>query len=104
MSLHDDCLTIFHAYPRLVARGAALRAIAKALKAVPFAELLEAVREYARAREGQERQYTPHCSTWMNQERYADDREEWWPAVGDGQVGGQVAWHSRSERGHGQPA
>ena len=80
MSLHDDCLTIFHAYPRLVARGAALRAIAKALKAVPFAELLEAVREYARAREGQERQYTPHCSTWMNQERYADDREEWWPA------------------------
>jgi len=79
LSLHGDCVTIFHAYPRRVARGAAIRAIAKALKVMPYDDLLEAVREYARAREGQERQYTPHCATWMNQERYADDREEWWP-------------------------
>ncbi len=79
MSLPDQCRAIYEAYPRKVGRGAALKAIVKALKLVPFEELLEAVREYARAREGQEREFTPYPATWFNQERWADDREEWWP-------------------------
>ena len=80
MSLPDQCRVIYEAYPRKVGRGAAMKAILKALKAVPYEELLEAVREYARAREGQEREYTPYPATWFNQERWADDREEWWPS------------------------
>jgi len=80
LNLYDQCLKIYEAYPRKVGRGAATRAIARALRMVSADELLEAVREYSLAREGQERQYTPHCATWMNQERWADDREEWWPS------------------------
>ena len=67
MSLPDQCRAIYEAYPRKVGRGAALKAIVKALKLVPFEELLEAVREYARAREGQYRVYTPSPARWFNQ-------------------------------------
>jgi hypothetical protein len=83
MTRTDVAMSIYRAYPRKVARGAALKAISKALQTVSFEELLEAVEAYCRSRvdeNGQfrdDRKYTPHPSTWFNQQRWADDREEW---------------------------
>jgi len=83
MTRTDDALAIYHAYPRKVGRGAAIKAISKALQTVPFETMLEAVEAYACSRvdeHGQfrdDRKYTPHPSTWFNQQRWADDREEW---------------------------
>tara|TARA_Y100000310_G_scaffold216555_1_gene217574 strand:- start:71 stop:352 length:282 start_codon:yes stop_codon:yes gene_type:complete len=39
--------------------------------------LLAKVRDYAASPAGQRGEYTPHPSTWMNQERYTDDPNEW---------------------------
>jgi hypothetical protein len=69
---------IYAAYPRKVARGAAITAIAKALEKIDFAALLQAVEEYAAARFGQQTCFTPHCATWMNQERWLDERDDWY--------------------------
>ena len=83
----DNAMAIYLAYPRKVGRGAALKAISKALQIVPFDTLLEAVEAYAKSRvdeNGQfrdDRKYTPHPSTWFNQQRWADDPEEWAVAV-----------------------
>ena len=83
MTRTDNALAIYRAYPRKVGRGAAIKAISKALQTVPFETLLEAVEAYACSRvdeNGQfrdDRKYTPHPSTWFHQQRWADDREEW---------------------------
>ena len=77
MTLDEQAMSIYMAYPRKVARKAALRAIKKALLDEPFGDLLDAVEEYAEARKGQDSQFTPHPSTWFNQERWADDRSDW---------------------------
>ena len=82
---------IYQAYPRKEGRGAALKAIAKALRKVDADELQAAVEEYARAVEtwpawergkddgsGHEaRDLRPHPATWFNQERWLDDRTTW---------------------------
>jgi len=78
MTLEEQALALYRAYPRKVARKAAVRAIKKALLEEPFEVLLDAVEEYAEARKGQDSQFTPHPSTWFNQGRWDDDREEWW--------------------------
>ena len=46
----DNAMAIYLAYPRKVGRGAALKAISKALQIVPFDTLLEAVEAYAKSR------------------------------------------------------
>jgi len=51
---------------------------------------MEAVLDYSRAREGQDKQFTPYPATWFNQERWADDREEWAPTSPD--VPTEEAW------------
>lgn len=71
---------IWAAWPVKKAKGAAVPAITKALKKVSGMKLLEAVEEMARAYATwpvAERQYLPMCSTWMNQERWLDDRSTW---------------------------
>lgn len=75
----SDCLAIYQAYPKKVGRGAALRAIAKALTKVEFAVLLEAVQKFANSpavtskRGTPDWQFVPYPATWFNQERWADD-------------------------------
>ena len=81
MRTEDQAMALYKAYPRKVARGAALNAIKKALMSkdsIGFDALMDAVQEYAKAKKGQDRQYIPHPSTWFNQERWDDDRDEWW--------------------------
>jgi len=77
---------IYRAYPRKVGKVAAEKAIANALKVLPYAELLEATQAYAQAvarwtpaqrftHDG--RDTVPHPATWFNRGSYADDRKEW---------------------------
>jgi hypothetical protein len=80
MSLDEQAMALYRAYPKKVARAAALKAIRKALQLEGFGVLMEAVTAYAAARDGQDRQYTPYPATWFNQQRWADDREEWGPS------------------------
>ena len=97
MNLEKQAAALYDAYPRKVARGAGVKAALRVLRSgVPIEELLEAVREYATSRIDEngnwrdERKYTPHCSTWMNQERWTDDREEWFPH----EVDAVASWES----------
>ena len=84
MTLDEQARALYRAYPRKVARGSALKAIRKSLLlprekgGVGFDALMESVQEYAEAKRGQESRYIPHPSTWFNQERWADDRTDWW--------------------------
>jgi hypothetical protein len=66
---------IYAAYPRHIAKPTAIKAILKALAKRPT--LLADVTAYAeRCRgNGQEPQFIPHPATWMNQERWGDERE-----------------------------
>ena len=80
MKTSEQAITLYAAYPRKVGRGAAIKSITRALKTATFEELLEAVETYARARENQDRQYTPYPATWFNQQRWLDDRSEWFAA------------------------
>lgn len=62
-------------YPRRIGKGAARKAYAKAVRKVPRSRLLEAATAYAAEREGQDQNFTPHPSTWLNQERWNDEPE-----------------------------
>jgi hypothetical protein len=68
---------IYQAYPRKVARPAAIQAIRRALQAKSFDWLLGQVERYAEAVEGQSKKFVPHPATWFNQARYDDDPKEW---------------------------
>ena len=90
---NGEIMHIYSAYPRRVARGAALPAIRRALDRLcavtpetfqdaperfdPAKWLLESVQAYAKAVAGQEKRFVPHPSTWFNQERYLDDPSDW---------------------------
>lgn len=84
----DLSLPIYEKYPRKVCKKKALDAIAKAIDRVmrednrsdaEAAKLIcEAVEEFAQSPAGQRGTYTPHCATWMNQDRFRDEREEWY--------------------------
>lgn len=87
----EDLEKIYDAYPRKVAKQAALKAIGKALdrlweKAVNGAVpnlyvryLAERTTLYANSQEGKkrDREFIPHPSTWFNAGRYDDDEREW---------------------------
>jgi hypothetical protein len=76
----DTYERLYGIYPRKVAKGAALKAIQRALKKIDAAALEVAVREFAAAVAvwpKEERQFVPHPATWFNGERWKDDRSEW---------------------------
>jgi hypothetical protein len=70
---------IYRAYPRQVGRGAALKAIARALHTHPPDVLLAKVREFAASPlvKSSPAEYVPHPATWFNAGRYDDDPAEW---------------------------
>ena len=71
-----SALEIYKAYPRKVAKPAALRAIEKAMMIRPAAELLKLTVAFA-ATQIKNDPFTPHPATWFNQQRFADDPETW---------------------------
>lgn len=82
---------IYEAYPRRVAKGEALKAIAKAVKRIRMGEtplkeidqrkaeeyLFRRVKRYAEAKNGSDKQFIPHPATWMNRSEYLTDEREW---------------------------
>jgi len=71
---------IWALWPVKKAKGAAIPAIKKALKKCHHDDLRGAVAELCVAFTTwpvEERHYLPMCSTWMNQERWLDDRSTW---------------------------
>lgn len=69
--------SIYAEYPKKVGKPKALLSIKKALEKIDFNTLLEKTRDYAAARKGSDPNYTPHPTTWFNQERYNDDPSTW---------------------------
>lgn len=61
-------------YPRKTAKGAARKAWPKAVKAAGgIDQLMAAVSAFAKSRAGADPTFTPHASTWLNQERWLDE-------------------------------
>ena len=75
-----QAIVVYEAYPLKVGRGAALPKIEIAIRTHGFEKILEATKAYAEAtatwRES-DRKYIPNPATWFNQQRYLDDRREW---------------------------
>ena len=88
--LADD---IYKLYPRHIGRGAARKAIEKALKKVSKDVLIEATVAYAQAVSRwpavERALYVPHPATWFNRESWADDRKTW--DRGTGTVGIRIS-------------
>ena len=68
---------IYAAFPRKVGKPSALKAILAQLKTHDAMFLLERTKAYALVRVGEDQQFTPHPSTWFNQQRFNDDPSTW---------------------------
>jgi hypothetical protein len=67
-----DCF--WAAYPKRVARGAARKAFAAAIKAgTDPEEIIEGARRFCTERAGADPRYTAHPATWLNGERWTDE-------------------------------
>jgi hypothetical protein len=69
----DDFDAFWAEVPRKVAKGRARKAFAKAVKSTDPEIIIEAMKSHAEAMMGKDPQYIPHPSTWLNDERWADD-------------------------------
>lgn len=78
-SNRKDPVEIYEAYPKHVARKAALKAIATALKEIAFDDLLQAVKDFSQAVAGSEKDLMPNPATWFNGGCWEDDRSTWKP-------------------------
>lgn len=67
----------YQAYPRHVAKGAAAKAWDKAIKREDASVILAAVVAYAASPAGRSGRFIPHFATWLNADRWTDDRSEW---------------------------
>ena len=88
----DAAEAIYQAYPRHIAKGAALKAIRNAIKPDRADYILERTKAFAAAVEKwpwADRQFIPHPATWFNRESYDDDPKEW--QRGSGTVGLRVS-------------
>ncbi len=76
--INDQCEQLYQAYPKKVAKQAAMKAIKKALSSVGFDVLFESVTAYAKSQEGRpDKNYIPAAGPWFNQGRWEDDRITW---------------------------
>jgi len=76
----DQVEAIYQQYPRKEGKQPGLVQIRKALKAVPFDDLMEATVAYAEAVAKWPEdalRFVPHPGTWYGQQRWTDDRAEW---------------------------
>lgn len=67
-----DWLRFWETYPRRLAKAAARRAWAAAIRKTPPHTIIEAASRYAAERGNQDPKYTAHPATWLNQERWED--------------------------------
>lgn len=81
-ALEDQVSEVYEAYPRKVSKPAAFRAITKAIRAHGFDKVMGATVEYAKARNGEDQQFTPYPARWFKEERYLEDPRTWRPSNG----------------------
>lgn len=77
---HEKAAAIYQAYPRKIARTAALKAIVKALAKTAPEKLLTATLSYAAAVEkwpDDDKRFIPYPATWFNRGSYEDDPQNW---------------------------
>jgi hypothetical protein len=82
MNKQEQAETIYMAYPRKVAKKAAIEAILRALKraekeGTSFDEILNKTVAWKLCCAGTEKHLVPHPSTWFNRGSYTDDPQEW---------------------------
>jgi hypothetical protein len=63
-------------YPRHVAKAAARKAFNAAIKKAPIGDLLAALEKQKKSPQWNDPKFIPHLSTWLNQERWADEVAE----------------------------
>ncbi len=68
----DDFDQLWSAFPRKTAKVVARRAFKKASKKTTLADMLDALEVHKHTEQWQ-RGVIPHLSTWLNQERWADE-------------------------------
>lgn len=73
-SLTEEFEGIWERYPRKVAKGAAREAWRKARGTTTFREISAPLAQFIGLSIGADQKFTPHLSTWLNQERWADDQ------------------------------
>ena len=69
----DDFEVFWSIYPRRVAKGAARKAFARALRPASPEDIITGAKRYSQSVNGREMKYIAHPATWLNQERWADD-------------------------------
>ncbi len=62
-------------YPRKTAKQPAQKAFPKAMMKISFEELMEKLDIFVKNRKDTKKQFLPHASTWLNQERWQDHDE-----------------------------
>lgn len=62
-------------YPRKTAKQPAQKAFPKAMMKISFEELMEKLDVFVKNRKDTKKQFLPHASTWLNQERWQDHDE-----------------------------
>lgn len=70
--IQNDFQLFWDVYPRKVGRGAAQKALVKALKKATISKILSGAENYAKSGKLPEMQFIPHAATWLNQERWDD--------------------------------
>jgi len=65
---------VWRHYPRKVGKGAARKAWHKARGKATFAEIAEPLARWIDMQCGADLKFTPHFSTWLNEERWEDDQ------------------------------
>jgi hypothetical protein len=88
---------VFKIYPRRVGKKAAINRIREAMHDHGYELILEKTKAYAKAREGQPIEFTPHPATWFNQGRYLDEPDTW--AVTGSQSGSSTmsVWEAQKQ-------
>lgn len=89
LAVVDDVLFLafWSAYPKHKSRGAAWKAWQAAIKKADPESIIDAARRYAIERKGEDPTYTPHGSSWLNQERWLDEPTVKQPAEPKGFAG-----------------
>lgn len=62
----------WESYPRKVCKQPAEKAYAKAVKKAGAVSILEGLNRWKVAWQGTDKQFIPHATTWLNQERWRD--------------------------------
>lgn len=73
-SLPDRFDEFWQTYPRRIGKGQAVKAWRAALKKTDPDTLITAAETFARSMSGKDPQYVPHAATWLNGERWLDER------------------------------